>query len=408
MGQPPQIQHPATTKGLVRRCPVCGCPSGEVLRTQRFALATDHPLPHSYDVVTCIGCAFTFADTSGSQDAYERYYANGSKYADPSIATGGGDTPRDRLRLERTATDLARLVGNRDGSLLDVGCGSGGLLAALRSRGFADLHGLDPSLECIRRLQSSGIAGIHGGIFSWDWGRAFDIVTLTHVLEHVRDLPGAMTRIRDGVRPGGLVFAEVPDASRYEEHWVVPYYYFDIEHINHFDGLALSALFACHGFATEALGITSIDVAPGRTYPAVHGCFRRHDGTPERRHCGFGATTGVRGHLRQSQTAVPNAELEELATTGVPVALWGAGNHALRLIGSSALGRCNIVAVVDKDTMKHASYLANVPILPPASLLDWKGPIIVCSALFTAEISAEIRAMGLENRLVTVADGTPR
>src|SRR5688572_26899276 len=82
----------ATTKPLSRACPICECPVGTVLDTQRFVLSEGHPLQSSYDVVACGRCGFCFADTAVTQPGYDAYYARMSKYAD-SASTGAGVLP---------------------------------------------------------------------------------------------------------------------------------------------------------------------------------------------------------------------------------------------------------------------------------------------------------------------------
>ena len=44
----------------------------------------------------------------------------------------------------------------------------------------------------------------------------------------------------------GKIYIEVPDATRYEDYPFVPFYYFDAEHINHFDLRSMGQLAAQH------------------------------------------------------------------------------------------------------------------------------------------------------------------
>ena len=110
----------ALTRPGLRACPLCGPGKVRVLHAMRFALPRESPLPRAYDIVACERCEFVFADTPGSAHDYARYYAEHSRYEDAAVATGGGDRPEDRARIEALVDWLAARVppGAR---VLDVG-----------------------------------------------------------------------------------------------------------------------------------------------------------------------------------------------------------------------------------------------------------------------------------------------
>ena len=128
--RPQQVQY--------RACPICACSVCVPLHEMRFALPAGSPLPASYIVAACSNCGFVYADTPGSAENYQRYYAEFSHYEDPAIATGGGEQGFDRQRLAETADWIAGKL-DKDARVLDIGCGNGGLLLALRERGFSRL-----------------------------------------------------------------------------------------------------------------------------------------------------------------------------------------------------------------------------------------------------------------------------
>ncbi len=95
--------------------------------------------------------------------------------------------------------DLAGDVAGR--RILDVGCGAGPLLAALRDRG-AIVTGADPSakmLELARRRLGAGAAlhraGLGGGPLPFSDG-AFDDVVACLVLHYLEDWKAPLTELR--------------------------------------------------------------------------------------------------------------------------------------------------------------------------------------------------------------------
>jgi 2-polyprenyl-3-methyl-5-hydroxy-6-metoxy-1,4-benzoquinol methylase len=79
--------------------------------------------------------------------------------------------------------------------VLDVGCANGGLLTILYERGYKNLTGLDKSIFCVNHIKNiNGIRAIHGGLFDLEFkeeafsNEKFDVVILSHVLEHVLDI----------------------------------------------------------------------------------------------------------------------------------------------------------------------------------------------------------------------------
>jgi SAM-dependent methyltransferase len=120
-------------------------------------------------------------------DGWERYWGG---VADP---------------VRRRLVDVAGIgVGTR---VLDVGCGSGEFLAALRAHG-ASAAGVDPARDMVaasRRVAPE--ADVREG--SWEripWGGAtFDVVVAVNALQFADDTIDALHEAARVVRPGGIV-----------------------------------------------------------------------------------------------------------------------------------------------------------------------------------------------------------
>jgi len=103
------------------------------------------------------------------------------------------------------------------GSMLDVGCASGGLLALLRPRA-AHLAGLELSRTAARAAAQVADHVVCGALedpalpFEPD---SFDLVVLADVLEHLADPAAGLARAAGWCRPGAAVLVSVPNVA----HW---------------------------------------------------------------------------------------------------------------------------------------------------------------------------------------------
>lgn len=401
-------------KNVHRLCPICSYGVGAVLHNQRFFLPEEqHFLPDAYDIVACLKCGFVYADTSASQEDYDRYYQKFSKYEDKAVASGSGTTPWDAQRLEETANDIARFLPDISAAILDIGCANGGLLAALKNKNYHNLTGLDPSSACVSYIYKEyGIRAIVGGLFTLNLNSTdssslrekFDCVILSHVLEHIRDLQTTIKKLFFLIKIGGLLYIEVPDASRYSDYYIVPYYYFDQEHINHFDEHSLENLILQNGFERVFHNKKEIPFSEKKLYPVVYGFYRkvRSDICTQAIIPGFKARDNVSRYIERSRQADRRSELDELALSQEEIVVWGAGSFTFRLLESSPLGKCNITAFIDKDKKKQGLKLKNATIYPPTILKKHKCPVIVSSALFSDEIIKEIKGMGISNKIIVM------
>ncbi len=100
-------------------------------------------------------------------------------------------------------------------SILDVGCGSGHVLAALRAAGAASLCGVEMAPDAAAALEARGIAeglsvDLESGPLPFASGE-FDVVLCYDVLEHVFAPGRLLGEIRRVLRPGGTALLCVPN-----------------------------------------------------------------------------------------------------------------------------------------------------------------------------------------------------
>lgn len=118
----------------------------------------------------------------------------------------------DPSRTWPSKTALIETLTRPDMRILDVACGTGSILRALRQRGYTDLHALEISAYAVARLQAEGIHARRGTLprIGFPDGE-FDVVIASQVLEHVIRRGTFVQEIRRVLRPNGRAFIFVPD-----------------------------------------------------------------------------------------------------------------------------------------------------------------------------------------------------
>jgi len=233
-------QWPPDQLEAVPACPVCGVVEGVVLwdgLTDRMFGAA----PGTWRLVRCAGCSSAYLDprpTPGSIGrAYAVYYTHGDAEDvappvalhevrrglandhlrarwgyDAAPATFGGRHLARLLRLRGATVDreIRHLPARPGGRLLDVGAGTGAAVASLRALGW-DAEGLDPDPDAVEVARRAGIKMTHGTLADLDQAKAFDAITLSHVIEHLHDPAADLVRIHRVLKPGGLLWIATPN-----------------------------------------------------------------------------------------------------------------------------------------------------------------------------------------------------
>ncbi len=389
-----------------RACGACGATRSTVCHQQRFIVPDGYPLPNEYNVVVCNRCGFVYADPAASQSDYDRFYCEWSKYDDSETSTGSGLSPYDAARLAATASDIARALPSRAASILDAGCATGGLLTALREVGFASVAGLDPSPRCASACRERGFEAYIGSIASAPQNMPkFDCVVFSHVLEHVYDIPSFFAAARGLLSPGGYLYLETPDATRYDEYLYAPFQEFNTEHINHFSGRGLENAARRYGFQPVVVEQKLLQTAADTIYPAVFGLFRdRGQAGDERVVCDQELPSRIEAYIRHSaeQMEKINCHLASQLANVDRVIIWGAGQLAMKLLSLPFLAQTQVRALVDNNPILRGKKLAGAPIVGPKEIAGSSEPIIIATLLHADEISAQIRRLGLRNPVLSL------
>lgn len=185
------------------RCPVCSVQTAT--RSRIFPSSV-------WQVWACETCGLDFVWPVPPPVELRRYYRwpdYGSQiYRDIGLA---------RNRKRALYREILRYAG--DGPphtprrTLDVGCGSGQFLRVARKFGWV-AEGLEWDPETAARARAATGVTVHDGdgLTAVPIGRTYDLILMSHWLEHLEHPLDALQAARSLLAPGGVVVLRVPDA----------------------------------------------------------------------------------------------------------------------------------------------------------------------------------------------------
>jgi SAM-dependent methyltransferase len=191
-------------------CPLCqGTNAVHFLRTR------DHASGDWFDLNQCRNCGLIFlADVPADIGRY--YHAYYRRYQ-PWIQQ------IFRIAYRAHARMWARGMG-RKGRALEIGCGEGWMLAALRDEGWETV-GLERSAETAEfATRVQGLKVVVGELDALKSEGGFDLIFMHHVLEHLPDMMAALRLCASLLKPDGVLLVIVPNVASWQfqvsgRHW---------------------------------------------------------------------------------------------------------------------------------------------------------------------------------------------
>lgn len=116
---------------------------------------------------------------------------------------------------------LKRMGAKLDSSIVDVGCGSGGLLLQLRRQGFANLVGIDPFIT--GDIVHNGVKILKQEVGSYQ--EQADFIMLNHSFEHMPAPLAVLKHLWRILKPSGCLLIRIPVVpsfawEKYGVNWV--------------------------------------------------------------------------------------------------------------------------------------------------------------------------------------------
>ena len=373
---------------LKRICPICNCDDGEKLYEINFAKSKNEFIVEHYDIVSCYNCGFIFNNTEWTQRDYDKYYSETSKYTNNFTSGAGGLSDLDLKRYNDVINRIEQFI-NKKSSILDIGCAKGGLLRTFKDRGYNNLYGIEPSEDAINHLKTFGIDGKCLSLFEANkLNKKFDVVILTQVLEHIFDLERMKSILKDLLNEDGILYVDIPDGTSYIKNNLNSYYYFDLEHINHFSNDTLKYLF--NDLETIKIDNSYFDNVSDIKAYIIYGIFKNSKDINR----DVLSLDKMKEYIEESD--IKDNYLINIDNTK-PTYLWGFGAYLRRLLlDYRYFNNINIAGIIDKNKSLNGLKIKNykndeLEIFNPDILKNnIDANIIITSVLYSKQIEADL------------------
>ncbi len=197
---------------LTHGCELCGNPSSRELYTAKDRLRNSDA---AFQIAVCAGCGVLRTLPEMGEAELGEYYTDNY--------WGAQNEPAQKW-IESSQSDKIAFLNRCQsvgGNILDVGCGSGFFLRALKGDQWIR-YGVEISAEAAAAAaQRIGQENIFRGTLLRVTlpEHFFDVITFWSSLEHTNEPRANLLRARQTIKVGGILIVQVPNAASYQAQW---------------------------------------------------------------------------------------------------------------------------------------------------------------------------------------------
>lgn len=199
-------------------CPACGGRLSGETPYPGAARAARHGFAFT-GIAVCDACGFGRAVPVPEQSQLDRYYAAGHYWQETTANSAASAHARNQCR-HRVQHALGAIRGRLQGPVLDIGAGEG-WMGDLLAPAPCDLVEPDPEQRALAARRLGPRARTFGSLA--DVGGGYELVFVNQVLEHVAEPLGFLEQMAARLRPGGVLYLEVPHADHRFKNDVFPH-----------------------------------------------------------------------------------------------------------------------------------------------------------------------------------------
>jgi SAM-dependent methyltransferase len=266
--------------------------------------------------------------------------------------------------------------------VLEIGCATGELAAATRERlsiGRYEAIELSPAGDAARaRVDVLHARPLRDLLAGGGLGDPFDLVLMSHVLEHIQDPVAEIAAIERVLKPDGALFLEIPNGAGHRRLPIDD----NRSHLHFFSVTSLTRVLAKSGLETVA---AATDVRLDARYADSLQVIARRFRTPR--------WSGALLSDHQALKGVKN------------LVVWGAGSLAEELL-ANFFDPSGIDFFIDKNPARQGAEVLGRPVRGPDALGRAPRTVLINSIDFADAIADDIARLypGIPHTLVRIGD----
>lgn len=210
-----------------------------------------------YQLISCTNCGLSRTYPEPDDTELTELYSLGlyAKSSIPSLANRLNNfLQSERLRYLKSV--------HSPGKLLDVGCGKGRFLSSVKTLGWQAV-GFEPDANRKEWAKSHyGVQVYLGKLDDLPFpDKYFDVITLWHSLEHMRDPSNALAQVKKKLKDEGILIVSVPNFGSVQARfgWG-QWFHLDVpRHLYHFNKASLNLLLRKEGFEAISVNTWSLE-----------------------------------------------------------------------------------------------------------------------------------------------------
>lgn len=335
---------------MIRKCFLCGH-NTEKLFSTTWVLPGLKPTDIGFSL--CENCGSVCQSPTVSFENMMTFYSSMAVYNNP----GRMEKPTEAkvTDLDEQIQFVKRGIGKLPASALQIGSSDGYTLSRFRDAGVKRVLGVEPgtaSIELAKRLYN--IECIHAGAEEFKTSESFELVLLTHVLEHLFEPQTILEKCRElqTKLAEGFIYVEVPLMAKPSS--LCPGF-FSFEHINYYTRENLVKSLRNSGYYPISIiehfnsNLSPIIGILASTREQHHFSEFRNEGAENRK---------IVMDYRKKEVAYWQACLDGIAASLKEEGnnyLWGAGIHTCQLVANTnLLEKYSIQGLTDSSSLKWA------------------------------------------------------
>jgi len=217
-------------------CPACSSDNTEIVYYDKNSCIVNIKFSIPLTICICNQCSFVYNAVSYTDD-YSKAIANAyTEFKKNDFFSFPNRSAENKRTLNMI---LNHLPEKKDINILEIGSNRGDMLYMIKEKiPNANILGIDPT-----KYNELSVPTIHAFYDCNMFSKAYDLIILQHVLEHMKNPLTTIQSIKSILKDNGLLYVEVPDIINSLQYCVED---FTLEHINYFSIQTLTS--ALQGF----------------------------------------------------------------------------------------------------------------------------------------------------------------